>query len=195
MTHDDFCTFDPLLLLPAPPRSGLLLGPRLECDHLAEGYGHFERIPELGAPRPPADALVALEWQGSVAELVQGAAARLEVQGVLLARIPNRQLPSRLARRLYPRLEHAPGRGASLEQIRRASIQAGFAEHEVHCWLPSDSFPYVSFPVHERRMWRFYLEQLMPTWGLKSRIFSRCAGWLPPTLISPYFLLVARKGG
>lgn len=195
MTGTPFSYFDPLLLLPAQARRGLLLGPALEHDALAEGYGRFERLPCLAEPRPPADALVALEWQGPVTELLAGASERLGAEGVLLARLANRELPACFARRLYPMLDPAAGRGASLGEIRRALAGGPFKEHEVYAWLPSESFPHVVFPVQQRRMQRFYLEQLMPKWGLKGRIFGRLGGHLPPSLVAPYFLLLARKGG
>lgn len=195
MTSHPFSYFDPLLLLPEPPRCGLLVGPSGDSDAMAQGYGRFERIADLSLPGPASDAVVALEWQEPVARLAAGAQARLQAQGVLLARLANRQLPALVSRRLYPDLEHRPGTGTTLEELQRGLAAASFAEHEVYCCLPSDSFPFVAFPVHERRMQRFYLEHLLPKWGLKGRIFSQLGGMLPPWLLSPYFLILARKGG
>lgn len=185
-----FSHFDPLLLLPEAPRRGLMVGD----TPLDPAYGRFEEVDALADSGPAADAIVALQWPHSIPSLLQKARARLEPGGCLLVRLKNRYLPGILAGRLYPELEPLAGAGAGLGEIRRALRAAGFWDHEVYCWLPSEGFPYLLYPADEPRIQRFFVRTLMPRWSYKRLLFSKLGSLLPPAWLAPAFVILARKG-
>lgn len=184
-----FCALDPLLLLPQAPERGLLVG--AQAGPPLSGFAAVDTLARSG---PATDAVVALDWRESVEALLDSAARRLVSGGVLLARMPNRQLPPRLARRLYPGFEPSEGPGTSLAELRRTLRGSAFRSFDLYCWLPGESFPCVLYPADERRLQAFYLARLKPRWGLKGLLLAKLGRLLPPAALAPAFVLVARKG-